>query len=316
MTVSLAFTEADVKLAAGAKSFERGLDYLHHIEDVEIAGAEITASVRGSRRYRVCLRPGDAGLRGECTCPRGREGFFCKHCAAVALAVLKMEKELPELIEKARADWRTLESWLESLSKQELLAELLRLLDEDRELRRRLELRAATLTADATRVRRAVMELVMVPRGDDIQARDYADDVHKAAAAIDDLIRAGGAEDAIRLAEEAVGLLPGAYRSVDDSSGSVGDAEHALLAVHLRACQAAPPDPVFLGEYLAGLLVDERYRSVRRPARRPGPRGGVHVHRRRLRGESGELAGQVPDGSGGQGRGRRRCPHRGLRRRS
>jgi hypothetical protein len=37
----------------------------------------------------------------------------------------------------------------------------------------------------------------------------------------------------------------------------VASAAYELLAVHLRACQAAPPEPVSLGDYLAGLLLDD-----------------------------------------------------------
>jgi hypothetical protein len=39
----------------------------------------------------------------------------------------------------------------------------------------------------------------------------------------------------------------------------IGDSAHQLLAVHLRACQAAPPDPVTLADYLAGLLLNDGY---------------------------------------------------------
>ena len=50
-----------------------------------------------------------------------------------------------------------------------------------------------------------------------------------------------------------------AYGSADDSSGSIGSTAHELLAVHLRACQAAPPDPVDLGEYLAEIIIADNY---------------------------------------------------------
>ena len=39
----------------------------------------------------------------------------------------------------------------------------------------------------------------------------------------------------------------------------IGEAAHEVLAVHLRACEAAPPDPVSLGDYLAGLLLHGDY---------------------------------------------------------
>ena len=262
MTLFAAFTEADIRLAAGARSFERGVDYVDEVADLEIASTQITATVYGSSEYRVCLTFGDEGLDGDCTCPYGRDGFFCKHCVAVGLSVLNMGDELPRHIETARAQRQMLDSWLESLSKEELLAELSGLLDEDRDLRRRFELRAASVNLDAATIRRAVRELIGLPRRGYIEydeAYRYASNVLEAVVAIDDLIQAGGATDAIGIAREAIGLLGQAYESVDDSSGSVADAAHDLLAVHLRACEAAPPEPVSLGGYLAGLLLHDDY---------------------------------------------------------
>ena len=256
VAVNLAFTEADIRHVAGDKSFERGLDYLDAVEDLEIGGAEITASVYGSTEYRVCLLFGDEGVTGGCSCPYGQEGFFCKHCVAVAMCVLKMGEDQ---LEATRAGRQALESWLESLSKQELLAELLALQREDRDLRRRLELRAASASADAVTVRRAVRELIMLPRrgyAEYTEAPTYAYDVHKAAVAIGDLIDAGGAQDAIEITREAIEEFSEAVQYVDET-GWLGDAPGELLDVHLRACQAAPPEPVSLGDYLADLLLGE-----------------------------------------------------------
>jgi uncharacterized Zn finger protein len=262
MAAVLAFTKDDLKGAAGAKSFERGLDYVHDVEDLEVASAQVTAWVYGSSKYRVRLAFGDEELSGSCTCPYGQEGFFCKHCVAVGLAVLERGEDLPVLIEATRAERQALETWLQSQSKEELLAELLGLLDEEPDLRRRFELRAAAVNLDAVTVRHAVQELIMLSRRGFVEFSEaylYANDVYKAAAAIDDLTEAGGAADAIGIARAAVALLTDAFESVDDSSGVIGEAAHELLAVHLRACEAAPPDPVSLGDYLAGLLLDSDY---------------------------------------------------------
>jgi uncharacterized Zn finger protein len=254
-----AFTEADIRRAAGDKSFERGLGYVDTVEDLEIDGVEITASVYGNTEYRVCLAFGDERLTGDCTCPYGREGFFCKHCVAVAICVLKMGDDLPRQMEAMQAGRQALESWLHSLSKRELLAEVLALLREDRDLRRRLELRAAAANADAVTVRRAVMELIMPRRGyaDYIEAAQYADGVHQAATAIGGLIDAGGAAGAIGITREAIGLFAEALQYVDQSSGGLGDAGYGLLDVHLRACQAARTAPESLGDYLADLLLSD-----------------------------------------------------------
>jgi uncharacterized Zn finger protein len=260
VAVALAFTEADIRQAAEGRSFEHGLGYLDQVADLEIARTQITATVYGTSTYRVCLAVGHDGLSGSCSCPHGRDGFFCKHCVAVGLCVLELGENLPRHIEAGQAERQALASWLESLSKEELLAELLDVLDDDRDLRRRFELRAATANLDAVTVRRAVMELIALPgRGyiEYSEALDYADSVCDAAAAIDGLVDAGGAADAIEIARAAIALVAEGDRHIDDSSGAVGDAEQELLAAHLRACEAAPPDPVSLGSYLAGLLLDE-----------------------------------------------------------
>ena len=286
MPVPLPFTEADIKLAAGARSFERGLDYLGAVGDLEISDTQVTASVYGNSEYSVRLVFGDQGLGGSCTCPYGRDGFFCKHCVAVGLSVLAMGEDLTWHIEATRAERQALEVWLQSLSKEELLAELRGLLDEDRDLRRRFELRAAAMNADALSIRRAVMEFITPPRGEYLDydgAYRYANEVCKAAMAIDDLIQAGGAADAIAIAREAIGLLTGSYEFVDDSSGSVADAAYELLAVHLRACEAAPPEPVSLGGYLAGLMLDngcELYPDLDEYAELLGDEGAAVVRER------------------------------------
>jgi uncharacterized Zn finger protein len=262
MSVALAFTEADIRQAAGSRSFERGLGYLGAVEDLEIGTTEITATVYGNSAYRVAVAFGGERLRGGCTCPQGQEGFFCKHCVAVALSVLEIGDDLPQRLEAAQAQRQALESWLGSLSKEELLAELLGLLDDDRDLRRRFELRAASVNADAAAVRRAVRKLIALPGGgylEHAEAYTYAHDVSEAATAIDELTAAGGAAEAIGIAREALGLLTDVYESVDDSSGQLGLAAEELLDAHLRACQAAPPDPASLGDYLAELLLTGDY---------------------------------------------------------
>lgn len=249
-------TRADVQRAAGRKSFDRALDYLGEVADLEITAAEITATVRGGRPYDVRLRPGPHGLAGTCSCPQGQEGVFCKHCAAVGLVALE-DSELagpdgPGPAAAARARREALAGWLESLSRPELLAELTGLLDGDRELRRRFELRLAARSGDAPTVRRLVLDLVTPRRYED--AGRYLDGVGEAARAIGQLADASAAPDAVEIAGAAIERL-------DQGSGPAGDrypgteeAAGLLMAAHLGACQAAPPDPAELGRYLAGLL--------------------------------------------------------------
>ncbi len=69
---------------------------------------------------------------------------------------------------------------MQSLSKEELLAELRSLLEENRELRQRFELRAAAMNTDALSIRRAVMYFIMLPRGEYLAYDEvylYANDI-------------------------------------------------------------------------------------------------------------------------------------------
>jgi uncharacterized Zn finger protein len=264
MALLLPFTEADLKFVAGPRSYDRGLDYLSQVKHLEFDGQEITATVYGSDAYEVCLtvdadRGRDVVLVGDCSCPFGEEGNFCKHCVATGLAALKLA-ESRQAIPASHQQRDLLVTWLASLSKDELVAEILGLLDSDRDLRRRFELRAAARRAKVDQVRSAVKNLVETDSFIEYaEARDYARDVSRAAEAIDALIDGGVAEDAVYLARDALDWVTVAYGSADDSSGSIGTAAHELLAVHLRACQAAPPDPVDLGEYLSDLIIGDDY---------------------------------------------------------
>jgi hypothetical protein len=81
--------------------------------------------------------------------------------------------------------------------------------------------------------------------------------VWEVAAAIDGLAKAGAGEQAIQAAREAIGELGRAFERLDDSNGAVGDAARELLAAHLRACQAAPPEPESLANYLSRLVLGD-----------------------------------------------------------
>jgi uncharacterized Zn finger protein len=264
MALLLPFTEVDLKVAAGPRSYDRGLDYLSLVKDLDFNDPEITATVYGSDAYEVCLtvhtaRSGNITVVGDCSCPFGQEGNFCKHCVATGLAALRLAATR-QAIPASHQDRDLLVSWLASLSKDELVAEILELLDSDRNLRRRFAVRAAARRADVDQVRSAVQNLLA--RDGFIEyaeATKYARDVSRAAEAIDALIDGGAAEDAIYLARDTLDSVTEAYGSADDSSGSIGTAAHELLAVHLRACQAAPPHPVDLGEYLADLIIGDDY---------------------------------------------------------
>lgn len=262
MAPNLPFTDEDLRRAAGPASYGRGLGYVDRVEGLEIAGTWVTATVFGNDAYNVRLRFGAGALRGDCSCPFGQEGNFCKHCVATGLAALKRGDILAVHTRAASepgSESSPLISWLESLSKEELLSELLDLLVDEPDLIPRLELRAAARQVDVESVRDTIRDLMWIADYVDYnEASEYANDVARAVEAIEELIDAGAAEEAIEVVRDAIGWLRQAFGMVDDSDGGIGNAGYELLDAHLLACQAAPPDAVELAAYLADLcLTDE-----------------------------------------------------------
>lgn len=266
---NLPFSEDDLRHAAGPVSYARGVEYIHRVEELTVAGTWVTATVRGTEMYRVGLSFDDnraGGLRGDCSCPFGTEGNFCKHCVATGLVALQtgyVVAHTPATAALPDPEPGSLVSWLSTLSRDELLTELLELLVDRPELLERFELRMAARRLDVQGVRDAVRRLVWVTDYLDYdEAGAYASDVVQAAEAIGELIDAGAAADAVEVAQDTIGWLRESFAMIDDSSGDVANAGHELLDVHLLACEEARPDPVELAGYLADLCLTDQYGLV------------------------------------------------------
>ena len=81
---------------AGAKSYWRGLRYRDAVQELHVYSRHVAARVRGNEDYSVSLSWDGSVLVGECTCPHGDEGFFCKHCVAVGLHLLRTADAAPD----------------------------------------------------------------------------------------------------------------------------------------------------------------------------------------------------------------------------
>ncbi|WP_037609629.1 SWIM zinc finger family protein [Streptacidiphilus rugosus] len=251
------FSEAQLRDAAGVRSFERGLEYTGAVSGLEVLEAGATATVHGGSAYRVELGTGrGGGLRGECSCPYGREGHFCKHCVAVGLVLLSRAAAVPGQRAEAERGRRDLDEWLEARSQGELLALVREQVAQDRALRRRLELRAAADSADvdAMRVRiRALLDASPFSQYGFVEYADadaYAEQVAEAVRAIGSLLETDYVEQAVEVAREALRSLASTYESVDDSSGQLGSVVEELGQVHLDACRAAQAAPEETAEWL------------------------------------------------------------------
>jgi len=262
---ALGFTDADVRTAAGQQSFERGLLYLNAVTRLEVFGSQVIASVHGSDDYLVVLTLGDqpaggARPRAECGCPHGQEGFFCKHCVAVALTLLGNVARVPaqrsahELPEAAGSP--DVGSWLGALSREELIAIVCEQAVEDDDWRYRLELRAAAAAADVAVVRARSADLLRPSDADGsrltgpygyLEGQEclrYARRIEDVSAAIQDLAGAGHAADAAQIAEQALAAIADVGRHASDRAGVISHAAEQLIIVRKRACRAAAADPV------------------------------------------------------------------------
>ena len=262
--MALAFTEDELLQAAGPKSFERGLEYVEAVEELEFEGAEINAIVAGSYEYDVTIWRERGTLEGQCSCPWSQEGNFCKHCVAVGLAVLASsaadapgtgsEPGSAPPIPVGRAD---LEAWIDALSPEELRLELRALIRGDRGLRRRFELRAAQASQDVDQVRKVARQLLgrggLREQLEYEDAFDYARNVREVAEAINTLVDKGNAEDALDIIREAMSDTRAAMEDAEnsDSDGTIAHALAQLLPIHLRVCLAIRPDPTELARHVA-----------------------------------------------------------------
>lgn len=239
---------------AGGRSYQRGEDYAvgGKVRDVVERDGEITASVRGTGRYRVRLWTEKGDLAFECTCPVGSEGEFCKHCVAVALVWLSEQEGTsgfpPESGRHTRVD--DIRAHLASLSKDSLVDLLLHQADRDEQLYGRLLLDTASRRRkgpDLAGLRRAIDRAV--DPGEFVDYRSayaYVTGVDEVVTTLVRLLRQGNAADVVELTEYAVAAVDEAMGSVDDSDGLLGGVLQRLGDLHHSACVAALPDRVQL----------------------------------------------------------------------
>ncbi|MCX5203130.1 hypothetical protein OG897_16940 [Streptomyces sp. NBC_00237] len=264
--MSVGFSEDDLRRLSGHRSFVRGQGYRDAVSCLEVEDGWFSARVQGTEDYAVEIAVDGAGaLSGACDCPYGQEGNFCKHCVAVGLAVLTRASDVPLQRSAAASRAKGLAQWLDSLPREELLALVREQVERDRELRRRLELRAATARGDDPVVRERVRALLdpapFASYGyvEFADAHAYGQQASEAVTALRTLIADGRAALAVTLSREAMAALHRAYEDIDDESGSVGSVAQELAEAHLEACRAARPDPLETAEWLVRHLLGSEY---------------------------------------------------------
>ena len=250
-----ALDKAAVAGLASPPSYERGLAYLEagRVGALRASTGRVGATVQGSEAYLVELRANGEKLRFSCSCPIGREGAFCKHCVAVALAWLRDQDDPAPTLDDARVH-------LEMLPQSELVDFLIDHAHDDEALARKLLLRAATLTsakADVASMRAMIEQAFAF--GDFVPYREVSGYVRGIEEAIDVLeaqLEEGDGGDVVDLAEHALKAAERALDHIDDSDGQLGDAIARIEGLHIDACSRARPDPTALAERLFAWELD------------------------------------------------------------
>ena len=256
------------RLAVGG-SFARGVAYAldRRVEGLEGSNRRFTATVRGSRPYRVVLSGTASDLAWSCDCPVGEDGTFCKHCVAVALVVAGAD---PEQLTGRADDVDAVRAYLEGLDRALLIDLVAEQAQRDDPFRERLRVRAAAASGNAIDVRdrrRRLKKAFGSGRFIDYrEAPGWAAGVDEALLELEDLLDAGYAAAVVDLVEYAHGRAEKAMQHVDDSDGWITGISSRLADLHVRACAAGAIDPVLLARRLVDLELSAELDTFHRAA--------------------------------------------------
>jgi uncharacterized Zn finger protein len=244
------FSRADLERIAGAKSFARGGEYADAVADVTPTALGVCAQVRGSDTYEVWLGERDGQLVGECDCPFGAEGNFCKHCVAVGLVLLSGGGPTA-----TDGDLDAIAGYLRGLDHTALVELLLDQVRRDDATYRRLSLLAAGGGgAPQVAVLRRRLDDMLRVRGR-LDGAGYLARVKDALDAVEALVEQGHAAEARPLARGAVERLVEATGAIEGAG--IERAATRALRIYARACAAARPDPAKLATWLFQLETGE-----------------------------------------------------------
>ncbi len=255
---ALAFTEDQLCDKADSGSWVRGVDYYEggYVGSIMRDGDTIIARVSGTRDYLVTLTVRDAGISGDCTCPMGERGVFCKHCVAAGLAYL--DEAQTDAAERHEGESKvTLDDVREYLAGQDietLVDIIVEQMKRDESLARSLMTKTALKTSDGVDLamyKRAIADAMAIDDFIDSHASyGYANDIDAIVDSIAELLDSGQAEAVIELTEYALEQWEAAGERIDDSDGQTATIKDALHDLHLRACEAAKPEPKALARRL------------------------------------------------------------------
>lgn len=247
-------TRATLRQATNSKYFDRGEGYFNagRVTSLKQKDGKIYATAHGSHPYKTTLWMEDGMPIGQCTCPLGQDGAFCKHLVATGLTWIEEQATGDTDQPRKRIEPADIEKWLRKQPAEKLVETILSQAMSDDEFYNVLKFRvAAEQPAANTAEMRAVLRQAMTI-DDFISWREtsaYSRGVDRVIGRIRTMLKRHP-ENVIALTEYAMELWEEAIQSIDDSDGCMGMILDDLHRLHLDACTLAKPDPLPLADRL------------------------------------------------------------------
>ncbi|XTZ13543.1 SWIM zinc finger family protein [Micromonospora echinospora] len=281
-------TETALRRRAGARIFERGSLCVANVsglaEEAGTVTATVTSSARSEVSYRIRLYERDGETAGDCDCPYGLEGHFCKHCVAAGLKLIggscTQQTPSPPEVPRHQEQWSAIEAFLAGRQPYEL-AELLRdAAHTDPALRHRLWLLAtasdpAQLQEQAKRLRK---------RYGAGEGAAYAEQSRTIVFALGHQPAAhhADAQEGLRLVLrrllDAIDRDPdhdGPGEATADDDEPVREVLSVAWRQYVRLCRITPPDPVQLAQWFVDVRLGHPRHRHCFPASDLAPSDGV-----------------------------------------
>ena len=262
------FTDADLLDLAGSRSYNRGTGYLTAVGRIRDLPDGVVATVTGTDIYQVRLYDDEGELTGDCTCPYGEEGNFCKHCVAVGLRLLAEDTDARDGSDDDADDpddtfarhgagssnavgEAEVKTFLTAMDHTDLVDLVWRQASADPTLYHTLRLMAAASagTPDLALLRSQVRRLDVSWIGYS-EEEGYTDDAYAVVSALASMITEHAAT-VQPLLRQAVTLIGTAVGHCETECILISEAAANAWAVYLQACEAAPPDQAELGRWIA-----------------------------------------------------------------
>lgn len=189
---------------------------------------------------------------GECSCPYGEDGNFCKHCVAVGLVWLNQADAPTE--NSAPTSASSIRAHLEKLDKAQLVAMLMEQVKKDTNLQERLMLQIAQSkpsAPDLDAFYKAIDRAIVIRDYLDYdETHSYNRGVKTILKSLKDLLAGGFAAETRTLTQHAMKELNSAIECMEDEEGTTVNLLGDFHQLHLQATLQAPPSPSELVEWL------------------------------------------------------------------